>query len=181
MQIFFRNFRYGQRPRNPKGWIIMANTADRSWLEGRGNEVSDLDVITECLEAMGESVRDVELMVVPARKLKLLPFEIRRRTGPDINDDVQNGSLNATQQLNFGVRSALVMHTSQSSPTFRVRNTVLWIVGLKPARRELFCAERPGEKTPIVARELQPNEPSITECCWLKLHRIYPKLIFQRL
>ena len=75
----------------------MANTAGRSGFEGGGNEVIDLDVITECLEAMGKSLRDIELMVVAARKLKLLPFEISRRTGPNVNDDIQNGSLNATQ------------------------------------------------------------------------------------
>ena len=70
------------------------------------------------------------------------------------------------------------MHTSQSSPSCRVRNTVLRIVSLKPARRELFNAECPSEKASIVAHWLQPNEPSITQRCWLKLHRIYPKLIF---
>jgi len=119
---------------------------------------------------MRKSLRDVELVVVPTRKLKPLPFEITRRIGPDVDYDIKNGSLNATQQLNFAVRSALVMHTSQSSPTSRVRNTVLRIVGLKAARRELFNAERPSEKASIVVHWLQLNEPSITERRWMKLH-----------
>src|SRR5262249_10438744 len=111
MQIFLRNFRNGQRPQNSKCWIIIANTAGRSRFERRRNEIINLDVITERLEPMRKSLRDVELVGVSTRELELLPFAISRRLGPDVDNDVKNRSLNATQQLNFAVRSALVMHT----------------------------------------------------------------------
>src|SRR5262249_42455392 len=140
MQIFLRNFSHGQGPSNSKSRIIMANAAGRSGFKRFGNEVIDLDIISERLEAMGKSLRDVELLVVPTRKLKLLPFQIGRRTRPNINDDVPNGSLHATHQLDLAIRSALIMHTSQSSPTCRVRYAVLRILSLKPAGRELFNA-----------------------------------------
>ena len=43
----------------------MANTAGRSGFEGFGNEVIDLDIITERLKAMGKSLWDIKLIVVP--------------------------------------------------------------------------------------------------------------------
>jgi len=40
----------------------MPNTAGRLRFVGFGNEVIDFDIITERLEAVGEPLRDVELM-----------------------------------------------------------------------------------------------------------------------
>ena len=148
----------------------MAYTAGRLRLVGFGNEVIYLDIITERLEAVSEPLWDVELMAVHARKLKLLPVAISRRSGPDVDNDVPNGSLDATHQLGFAVRIALIMHASKSSPTGRVRNAVLRVVGLKPAGRELSNAECAGEKATSIARWLQLNEPRISEGGWVKFH-----------
>ena len=46
----------------------MPNTAGRLRFVGFGNEVIDFDIITERLEAVGEPLRDVELMPVHARR-----------------------------------------------------------------------------------------------------------------
>src|SRR6516164_10468047 len=173
MQIFLRNFGHGQGPGNSKSWIVMPNTEGRLRFVGFGNEVIDFDIITERLEAVGEPLRDVELMPVHARKLKFLAVPISRGSGPDVDDDVPNGSFSATHQFRFAVRIALIVHASQSPPASRVRYAVLRIVGLKPAGRELFNAEGASEEAAGVARPFQPNEPSITEPCWVKLHGTY--------
>ena len=170
MQIFLRNFGHGQGPGNSKSWIVMPNTEGRLRFVGFGNEVIDFDIITEGLEAVGEPLRDVELMPVHARKLKFLAVPISRGSGPDVDDDVPNGSFSATHQFRFAVRIALIVHASQSPPASRVRYAVLRIVGLKPAGRELFNAEGASEEAAGVARPFQLNEPSITEPCWVKLH-----------
>src|SRR5262249_17426173 len=112
IQIFLRNFGHGQRPCNSKSRIIMAYSAGRLWFVGFGNEVMYLDIITERLEAVGEPLRDVELMVVHARKLKFLAVAISRRRGPDVDDDVPDGSFSATHQLRFPLRVALIVHAS---------------------------------------------------------------------
>ena len=90
----------------------MPNTAGRLRFVGFGNEVIDFDIITERLEAVGEPLRDVELMPVHARKLKFLAVAISRGSGPDVDDDVPNGSFSATHQLRFAVRIALIVHPS---------------------------------------------------------------------
>ena len=149
----------------------MAETMGRLRVVRFGYKVVNHDIDGKCLEAVGKPLRDIELVAVHARKLKPLPVAISRRAGPDVDDDVPNGSVNATHQFHFAVWIALIVHASQSSSARRVRNAVLRIAGLKPVGRELFNTEGASEEATVVAHRLQVNEPNITKRCWVKLHR----------
>src|SRR5215831_19826021 len=76
----------------------------------------DFDIIAERLEAVGKSSRNVEYVTVPARQFEFLPVAVSWRFRPDIDDDVPNGSADATDSLGFTMRFALVVHASQTSP-----------------------------------------------------------------
>src|ERR1700684_1121209 len=110
-------------------------------------------------------------MAVPAGKLELLPAAIRRRIRPDVDDDIPDGPLDATHNLDFTVRLALIVHASHSTLVSRERNTVLRVICLKLAGRELVNAKSSGEIATVVAYQFQLNAPDTGEDCWVKPHR----------
>ena len=94
-QIPLGDFCYWKRPTDSERGIVVANAVGRFRLICRGDKVVHLCVIAERLETVSESFRDVELVSVYARKLELLPAAVSWRIQPDINNDIQNGSLGA--------------------------------------------------------------------------------------
>ncbi len=78
-----------------------------------------LHVVGQGLKAVGEAGRNVELALVPGRKLKPLPSPVGRRVRPDVNNDIKDRASYATDQLCLSVGRRLKMQPAQCSAFFR--------------------------------------------------------------
>ena len=93
----------------------MANAAGRfSDIEFR-NEVADLHIVAERLEAVREAPWDIQLPTIGIRQLERLPVPVSRRTRSDVDDHIPYGALEAPHKLHFAVRLALIMHATHGA------------------------------------------------------------------
>ena len=82
-----------------------------------GAFVVDERIVLEGDEAMSESDRNPEREVVPRTQFATDPFGIGRRTFSEIDRDIEDGTLNAPDQLAHSMRLELVVHSAERSPT----------------------------------------------------------------
>lgn len=84
--------------------------------------------ISQCLEAVGKPVRYVKLAAVAFRKLNTMVFQIRRGTGPNIDNHVVDGAARTSNQLDFAMRRSLEMHAANRAGSGVKRGTALRVI-----------------------------------------------------
>src|ERR1700730_2885411 len=141
----------------------MANAAGRLGYVGFRNEVANLGIVAKCLEAVRESLRNVNLPIIRACQLEGLPAAVGRRVLSDVDDYVPDGALQTVHEFHFAMRFALIVHAAQGAPARGHGDAVLWIAGLKTVCCELVDAERASEEATVVLRRLQKNEPGVLQ------------------
>src|SRR5919106_1386115 len=101
--------------------------------------------------------------------------KIGRGVGAQVDDYVVDGPLRAANQLGFGGRGDLVMHTTQGAFPVVEREVALNEDGLQTMRRKLRRAEGASEITAIVAPLFEINYKSPLKFRFGKLHLAPPR------
>lgn len=146
---------------------------------GLRNEVVDLYIVAERLEAMREALWDIKLATIGVREFERLPASVRRRARPDVDDHIPDGALETTHQLHLAVRLVLIVHAPHGAPTSGEGYAVLRIAGLEPVSRKLLYAESARKEAAAVTPMLQVNQPSALERRPMKLHELQSGLNFK--
>jgi len=117
--------------------------------------VDEFDVVGECLEAVGETLRDEQRAVVAGGKHFAMPTQEGRRTGADVYRHVEDLAAQATHQFHFGVWRALEMQAAHRALAGR-KGVVDLRDGVGPAgSAQLLGAEQPRKEAALVG-EPQP-------------------------
>ena len=111
---------------------------------------------------MGEACGDQQGAGIVLRKDFAMPFEIGRRSGAQIDGDVEDDALEAGHEFGLIMRSALEMHTADD--TFFPRHRVIDLcdaAGTKPGY--FFDAEKAGKEAAVIAETLAFDEREVGE------------------
>src|SRR3989338_6382836 len=118
------------------------------------HHVQDFRRIRDRLVSVCTSFGNVHLPVVVSRQLVGNPFGIRRRVGPQIENDIVYCPTRAADYLCLRVRTRLEMHAAQR-PRFAVESrTALHHTSLEAPFCRFFFIPRPREKTTHVLEAL---------------------------
>ena len=103
------------------------------------------------------------------------PFEIGRRAGAQIDDNIPKGALDRSHHLHFGRGRQLVVQAAQRSFGRGQRIVDLHEARLKTRGGELVLAEEPGEEAAIVAALLQFDQIRALERRFVEFHCSIPQ------
>ena len=148
--ITFRDNPLRTWPLNPKFWVIPSHTPCTLWMEELRHLIQDFRLILKRLESMGYTFRNVQHPPILPRQFSRYPLLERRRGGPQVEHDIINRSLRATNELCFFVRRDLIMHASQRSIFLIEGQAALHKVRVQSVRLELIPAKRPRKKSSFV-------------------------------
>lgn len=82
---------------------------------GRGVEIQEFAVGRQCLEPVGESLGNDDGIGGFSRQHHAMPLILRWRIGTDINRDIENGSPQTRDDLQFRMGWPLEMHSANHS------------------------------------------------------------------
>ena len=97
------------------------------------------------LEAVGKPVRYVKLAAVAFRKFNIIVFQIRRRTGTNIDNHVMNGASRASYELDLPMRRLLEVHAADRARFCVERSAALQVMRLQSPFVEGVDAKRARE------------------------------------
>lgn len=127
-------------------------------------KVDQFAVLAQSLKTMGEACGDQQGAGIVLRKDFAMPFEIGRRSGAQIDGDVEDDALEAGHEFGLIMRSALEMHTADD--TFFPRHRVIDLcdaAGTKPGY--FFDAEKAGKEAAVIAETLAFDKREVGQCC----------------
>ena len=124
----------------------------------------------ERLKAVRESFWNVNSPPVAGAQVEALPLPERGRVWPDIDNDVEDAPLSASNEFRFLARSDLEMHPSQRSLLL-----IEGHVALNEGRVEAVLFEFPltpgsRKEAPFVLMTFGLSKPGGVEFCWEKTH-----------
>src|SRR5262245_39343986 len=137
---------------------------------GTGQQVVDLRVVRERLEAVREALWNVEHQLRLRRQGQRDPIGECRRIWPDIDDDVMDRPPHAADQLGLFMWRGLPMHAAHRAPLDVDRNAALDEFGIEAVAGKLFAAPGPHELAALIDMRFGFDDPRALECRLTKNH-----------
>ena len=135
-----------------------------------GHLVVDFRVVLQCEKSVGESLGDVQRMLVVLGQFESLPLPKSGRVAPQVDDYVENGSPSATYQLRFSMGWQLIMHAAQCCLPLIQRDIGLYQMRVETLLGKLPLAPGPGKETSLVFLPLRHDYFGIFKLSGKELH-----------
>ena len=148
----------GIGPLDAERRVVPAYACGRFGDERGRDQVEDVGVRDERLESVSAAFRHVERLPVSLVEANAVPAEVRRRTEPQVEDDVEDRAADTPHELRLLVRGSLEMHAAESSRPGRAGDARLGEIRRQAGGGELVRVPDPGEEPALVLVALELDD-----------------------
>jgi hypothetical protein len=164
---------HSRRPFYRQHWIVVSQAPLRCWSVGGSREISDFSVIMQGLEAVGEALGHIKHISISSRQGETGILHECEGRGSQVDYDVVNGALDASDELVFSVRGDLEMHAPYCPGVLGARGVLLNEIRVEAVGAKLRFAHRPSKEASIVAAQLRSDQFGIRKFGGLENHKFY--------
>src|SRR5262245_23048931 len=125
--------------------------------------VEHLGIIGQGLEAMSETLSNIERAPVLFGQFERGPLPKCRRPWPQIEDDIEDQAAGRAHKLCLFARRDLIMHAAQCAAATIVGNVALDKAAGQSMRGEFLDAEAAREKAPLIFMSLEVDDENPIE------------------
>ena len=145
----------GARPFDRQRGIVEAQAALGLRRVERAHHIEHARAVAERLIAVREVLRHVHHEAVGVRQFGAEGVQIGWRTLAHVDDDVVDRALDASHELDLGLRRTLEMHAAHRAGAHVAADIALDVRGLEPLPGKFLRAEGAGEQAALVNARLE--------------------------